>query len=115
MHRGIYLSVEAILSLLILAALLAVAAPAEKESMQELYIFQKENDLLKIWARDGLPPAEEMVSDFEFAFPQASGAIEIDGEAIEIGEQGGEDAVSASVYFFDEKMRRREIKVKVFC
>ena len=87
--------------------------------MVELYLFQKENDLIKIWGIEGEFNIDEMVSDFEFVFPEKGGAIEIGGNKIAIGPDTGNgavssEAVSSTAYFYNYSMERIKITVTVF-
>ena len=113
--KGIYLSIEATLSLLLLLAVVISEREAQEPSTQELYIFQKENDLLKLWAKKGMPPIEEMASDFEFAFPGKSGEIGLDGELLKIGKlEYGSGAISSEIEFFNSKLGKKRVRLRVF-
>ncbi len=112
-NKGAYSSVEAILSLLILLAVFLSAPATQEPSLERLYLLQKEHDLLKLWAKRGIPSRDEMIADFEFAFPGKSGEIRVNESLTSIGKLGKE-AVSAEMVFFDSKMNRVKVSVLVF-
>ena len=111
--NAFYLSSEAMLSLLVLVAVVSAAETRESDGFENLYIMQKQHDLLKIWAKKKIPMLQEMASDFMFAFPQKSGAVGVNGVWVELGEQKGE-VVCSSMNFFDSKMVQRNVSICVF-
>jgi len=112
--NGFYLSLEAIVSMLLLTALLSHALPKEESSLNDLHVFKKENDLLLLWQLQGQGlNAGQMQLDFEFAFPEQSGKIVFNGEEIIVGKQGGE-AIASEIVFFDGGIGRHEIRLIVF-
>ena len=113
-NRGFYLSMEAIISLIILVSVLALPFVSDRNNLDSLYIFQQENDLLKIWAMDGEFNTGEMISDFEFLFSGKSGVLEIGDSRIEIGADFTGDAVSSTAYFYGYGLREIKITITVF-
>jgi hypothetical protein len=111
---GAYFSIEALLSLFILLAAALLMPGPRAPSMQELHLLQKEHDLLKVWAKKGVPPIEEMANDFELAFPKKSGEISVNGRTVKIGKTGGEKAVSSEMLFFDSGMEKTRVSLRVF-
>ena len=113
--KGFYLSTDAILSLLLLSALLAAQAPLEAAdvSLRELYVLQKENDLLRLWMVEGAFNENAMQRDFAFVFPGSSGKIVIDGREILVGKKG-EEGTASSLLFFDSGMHGHRIGLIVF-
>lgn len=89
--RGFYLAIEALVSMALLAMILALPIEANANDYRELYILQKQSDLLKVWMAQGSLEldSEKMVSDFEFIFPGHAGILDIDGSEIEIGDVAG--------------------------
>lgn len=113
---GIYLSIEAVFSMLVLVMLLAVPLSAQKPNLERVYLVQKENDLLAAWARERQQDGNEITSDFMFVFPGKSGEVEMEGgEPIAIGEPGraGEKSV-VSGHYVDGEMRLIGIKLTVY-
>ena len=112
MRKGFYLSLEAGISLLILVFILVAAiGVGNNTDLKELYILQKENDLLKMWAKEGISE-KGMVSDFEFAFSGSCGFLEIDGK-----KSGGNclgNSVASSAIFVDENLQKRKVTLNVF-
>lgn len=113
---GIYLSIEAVFSMLVLVMLLAVPLSAQKPNLERVYLMQKENDLLAAWARERQQDGNEIASDFMFVFPGKSGEVEMDrGKPITIGEPGraGEKSV-VSGHYVDGGIRLVRIKLTVY-
>lgn len=113
--KGFYLSLEAIISLLLLSALIVMQTPEQETNtgLKELVILQKENDLLRVWLIQGSFNEKEMVEDFQFVFPNANGKITVDGKEIVIGKQE-KNTVASSTLFFDNIMAMHSIKLSVF-
>ena len=114
--RGIYLTFEAMLSLLILFAIISIPLQNEPQGLNELHILQKENDLLKAWLFERDFDLEEMKKDFEFVFPNSSGEIEIENERIAVGKPAGKrrEIHSASGFVLDEKLNAVEIRISIY-
>jgi hypothetical protein len=111
--RGISPSIEAALSLLVLTAVILSTPNAESPGLQDLLILQKEHDLMRIWAREGIPEINEMKSDFKFAFGNKGGKIEVNGRVVLIGPESKE-AISAQMDFFDWNLGKRKVVLTVF-
>lgn len=112
-NNGFYASMEALLSLLLLAAMLLTVREAKGPSLENLYILQKENDLLKLWAKEGIPAGEEMTGDFELAFPGRGGEIRVNDIIIPIGDSSKE-AVSSEILFIDSHLNKTKVVLAVF-
>lgn len=111
---GFCFSAEAAVSMLLLGALLALPAPAAQSALPDLLVFQKENDLLKIWQKHGLPLDEsEIAGDIRFFFPGKNAAAIIDGREIMLGEKTA-NAISSETIFFDCSMQRHRIQLTIF-
>lgn len=115
MNKGFFLSLEAAVSLLALASIIVAAMPQaeEEESLKEIIILQKENDLLKAWAKKASFEENEMLSDFQLAFPEQSGKIILNGGEIQIGEKK-QNAIASRMVFFQKNMEKTEITLIVF-
>lgn len=114
-ERGFYLTLEAVISFIILVMIVIAAGNVSNSKNNEIYIMQKENDLLKVWFVDGLDSELEMVSDFEFAFPNNCKILEINGMIIFTSKMKCEgNAVSSSGKFINEFLQVSEIKLTVF-
>jgi hypothetical protein len=113
-NNGYWLSVEAIVSMALLASLLSMPMQESGQGFSGLQMLKKENDLLLLWARGhestGLA---KMGIDFKKAFPGKSGIVSMDGTELAIGTRGTE-AVASSVSFFDRQMQRHELSLVVF-
>ncbi|MDP2973801.1 MAG: hypothetical protein Q8N60_02005 [Candidatus Diapherotrites archaeon] len=112
--KGFYLSMEAILSMVLLVSLLAFPLPQQSSYLNDLHVFKKENDLLLLWQQQGSSlNLEQMQRDFQFAFPGLSGKIVFDGIEKPVG-TGKNESIASEIAFFDGLMQRHEIKLVVF-
>ena len=114
--NAFYLTIEAIISFILLASIISFPIDVQKntyERLGDLYIIQLENDLLKVWNLSEGINEEEMVKDFKFVFPEKNGLIEINGEEIFIGGKGGKENVATGGIIFADGILN-EIKVSVF-
>ena len=112
--KGFCLSLEAIMSLAFLGLLLSIPVPENSQSLNELHVFKKANDLLIIWAADFENlNREKIIQDFEKAFPGKSGEIFFGAERIVAGNPKGE-AVSSQAVFFVSSLERKEIRLVVY-
>lgn len=113
-EEGLYLGVEAVLSLVILVMLLAVPYAKTDIRMDELVIMQKAHDLLKVWGMDSSWDEEEMAEDFRFVFPNKGGGITIGGKDVEAAECRNQDeAHSIKGYLIDSESRLAEVVLTV--
>ena len=70
---------------------------------------------MKVWFGKGLESEVELMSDFEFAFPNNCKIIEVNGIRIFTSEMKCEgNAVSSSGTFINETLGVSEIKLTVF-
>ena len=114
---GLYLSLEAIFSLIILISLLVIPTQLREQNLDELYIMQKQNDLLKIWVRERNFEEANLKSDFLFVFPNQKGLIEFGNKKIVIGKLEGLNNYRKSVaigHYLDGELELREIKLTVY-
>ncbi|MDD5148358.1 MAG: hypothetical protein PHH08_02740 [Candidatus ainarchaeum sp.] len=112
-NKGFFFSLEAVLALAMVSGLLLMQVPEEKKDLHELVVFQKENDLLKIWAKQRSFIPEKMKKDFEFAFPETGGEIKVNGKATAIGKKTGR-AVSSETGFFGLQLEKTTVSISVF-
>lgn len=112
--KGLYASVEAMLSLLLLVAVLLSIQETEEPSLENLYLLQKENDLLKLWVKNGIPPKEEMVADFALVFPGKSGEIRVNESIISVGNYKGNEAMASEILFIDSQLNKTRVALLVF-
>lgn len=115
-RRGIYLAFEAVLSLLILFAILSIPMQDEQQNLHELHILQKQDDLLKMWLSEGNFNPEKMWGDFEFVFPNSSGFIEIGDQKIAVGKKREKylRIYSTSGFALDERLNAIEIRISIY-
>ncbi|MBI2529925.1 MAG: hypothetical protein HYW05_02180 [Candidatus Diapherotrites archaeon] len=115
-RRGIYLAFEAMLSLLILFAILSIPMQNKMEDLDELHILQKEDDLLKAWLFERDFDLDGMKADFEFVFPNSSGEIGLGNERIAVGKPGGRhrETYSASGFALDGELNAVEISISIY-
>lgn len=108
------MSSEAIVSMLLLIMLLSLPLPQQRNYLNDLHAFKKENDLLLLWMQQGSSLSlVEMQQDLRFAFPGRSGKILVDGKQLEIGRGHGK-SIASEIVFFDSGMQKHEIRLTVF-
>lgn len=113
-EKAYYLSLEALISLSLLALLLSMPLQETSLSLNSLHVFKKESELLLFWVREWEELGEkDFVAGFEFAFPGKSGEIFLDGKKLSVGKKGLE-GIANSVVFFDRKLQRHELTIVVF-
>ena len=112
--KGMWLSIEAGLSLMILALLVLHSAPKQGQNLEDLYIIQKENDLLRVWAKEWPVSIQEMERDFTESFGGKSGELWIGGENRIIGGPCNRDCISSEMRFFDSRGQSYRVAVMVF-
>lgn len=113
MKKAFVFSLEATLSLVFLAGILLVQIPPVEKDLHGLAVFQKENDLLKIWAKQQKFSLEQMKKDFEFAFPNVSYELAVNEEKIFSGEKT-KKAIASEMIFFDSELNKITVSVSVF-
>jgi len=91
---------------------LSTSQPKAVET-ENLYLLQKQHDLLKLWAKKGIPPIGEMAADFNFVFSGKNGMIKLDGRAMEMG-PAGKEAIASEMVFIGSGMRERHLSLTVF-
>jgi len=82
---GFTLTVEstiAILFLILIISALDMNFDKPKKLLDDLYILQKQHDLLKYWLKEGIFNIEKMSEEFELAFPANCGAIKVNNTEI---------------------------------
>jgi hypothetical protein len=113
-EKAVVFSLEAAISLIALLAIITAAARfTGQESLMEIILLQKEDDLLKAWAKQGILEEEKMVEDFLFVFPEHSGRIIVNKKEIILGEEKGR-AISSSITLFSSSLEKTEITLIVF-
>lgn len=108
---------EAAVSLLLFSAAVLALQPPPAKSLSDLYVLQKENDLLKIWVKEAKFEIQEMEKDFLFSFPGRHGFVSINGKTFEAGtpenaRECGDFAVSQA-FFLDENLKKTVLRVGV--
>lgn len=102
--NGIHLTLEALLSLILLVLFISVpfySGEKNGKKLDGLYIIQKENDLLKVWMQEKELNEDVLKEDFEFVFPENNGVIEINGKKLGIGKSfGTKEVISSKASFF---------------
>lgn len=114
--RGLHLTFEAMLGLLILFAILSIPMQDRQQNLHELHILQKQDDLFKMWLSEGKFNPEEMQRDFEFVFPNSSGFIEIGDQKSAVGKKREKylKIYSTSGFALDERLNAIEIKISIY-
>ena len=112
-NKGMWFSLEATLSLIVLTMLLLSVQPEKTPSLENIHIVQKEHDLLLLWAKNRPVSIEEMETDFGTAFPEKNGELELGEFSKTIG-IAGKEAIASEAIFFDSTGKGTVIAVKVF-
>ncbi len=110
--NGLFASIEATLSLLMLIAVVVSMPRTEQPNLETLHILQKEHDLLLIWAKTWPVQPDEMEGDFRKLFPGKNGAVELNTDLREIGALEGE-IVSSEMHFLDRSGNWNRVVVYV--
>lgn len=112
-EKGFSFALEALISLMILIALLSIPIEQKENDLEKIYCLQKENDLIKVWIKTKNFNEKEMEKDFRKMFPFQKGEIKIKGKKIAIKGMQGENELKSSGFYF-ENGKLKEISVKVF-
>lgn len=113
-EKGLYLGVEAVLSLVILVMLLSAPYAKTGIRMDELMVMQKAHDLLKVWGMDSSWNEDSMAEDFRFVFPNKGGGITIGGKEVEAAECRNQDeAYFIKGYLIDSESGLEEIVLRI--
>lgn len=115
-NRGLYLSFECLFSLLILIMIITTPINFGRESLEEIYVLQKQHDLIKVWIKERDFSENTLRSDFEFVFPGKSGIIKLGEREIEIGnlEEGYSTKGIAKAYYLNQELELEEMQLIVF-
>jgi hypothetical protein len=113
-NKGVYLLIEAILSLTLLVSILVLLTPLEKNNLNKLLVLQKANDLIKVWVKEKSFHEEKMAKDFESVFPRLKGEITLKGKKIVIKGRDSKNIVSVKGFYVIKGVGLREIRLKVF-
>ena len=108
---------EAAVSLMLFSAAVIALQPPPAKSLSDLYVLQKENDLLKIWVKEAKFEIPEMEKDFLFVFPDSRGFVSIDGKTFEAGVPDNAwkcgDFVVSEAFFLNENLKKTVLRVGV--
>lgn len=99
MNKAFVFSAEAIVALLLIASIAAIPPQKHETNLIELLLLQKENDLLKVWAKEKTS-IDEMKSDFEFVFYGKSGKAAINETEAFFGKQNCKKEISSNATYF---------------
>ncbi|MDO8537365.1 MAG: hypothetical protein Q7S21_00610 [archaeon] len=113
-EKAIYLTIEAIISLLAITALIASQQGAHTNDLSELYEMQKQSDLIRAWISTETLNEEELLSDLELMFPKKKAKIELENSVIEINKEKTFSKAIASKGFYWKNNKLNEIKLTVF-
>ena len=114
-RKAFFLSIEAGISLLVLALVIIAPFGQQQPDLDELHLLQKEHDLLLLWARERAG-AEQVQKDFSFVFPSLSGEAQLNGEKIKLGtyEKNFSRKSAAAILFLSDFLELEELRLTVF-
>jgi hypothetical protein len=110
--KGFSFTLEALISLILVTAIISVPVQYNQSSLNKIYALQKENDLIKVWIKTKNFKEEELKKDFKKMFPFQKGEIEIEGKKIEIEGIKGKNSIKSSGFYYENGLKK--ISVKVF-
>jgi len=113
--EGFLFSLEALLALLLFALLLLSFPKAlfQKTSLEELYVLQKADDLLKVWSVERNFSKEELLSDIAFVFPGNCVELLVDGKALSSCNPSSSKTISANAWLLGDFLSPFEIRLVV--
>jgi len=112
-EKGFNFTLEALISLMILIAVISVPIEKNSADLEKIYVLQKENDLIKVWIKTKKFDEKEMKEDFKKMFLFQKGEIIVKEKKIEINGEKGLNELKTNGFYF-EKEQVKEISVKVF-
>lgn len=113
-EKAAYLTIEAIISLLALTAIIASQNANNQVNLTELYQVQKQADLIRVWVISENLNQDEMISDVNSMFPEKKTAIEFEDNLIELNKQKKYSNSIALKGFYWKNNKLNEIKLTVF-
>ena len=112
--EGFFFTSEALLSLLLFSLLFfSFSFSLSSQSLQELYLLQKSDDLLKVWGLERNFSGQELLSDIAFDYPDNCVVLIFKGKPLNNCKSSGR-FFSASGAFFDDSLNSFEIKLTVY-
>lgn len=114
--RGFAISFEALISLFAFFLLLSTihaGGSTQAQSLKELYLLQKSNDLLKVWALKHDFSSEELLSDLAFVFPENCVVLKQNKIPLNSCKATG-SFISAKAKIFDSFLNLQEIELIVY-
>jgi hypothetical protein len=116
-EHALAIAIEAIFALLLAATIASFPIQENNNAkVEELLILQKENDLLKVWLQQQTLQEKELLSDFEFVFPNRTGTISVAGKKIEIKKNNTffQKIISSSAFCLSENSELLELRIAVY-
>ena len=111
--KGFSFTLEALISLTVLILIISIPIEENKSDLTKIYSIQKENDLIKVWIKEGKFNEQEIKKDFKKMFPFQKGEIEFEGQKIELEGIKGKNVIKNSGFYY-KNGKLNEISVKVF-
>lgn len=114
--RGFAISFEALISLFAFFLLLSaihVGSQVQAQSLKELYLLQKSNDLLKVWALKHDFSSGELLSDLAFVFPENCVVLKQNKIPLNACKATG-SFITATAGVFDAFLNLQEIELTVY-
>lgn len=117
-NQAFNFSLESALCILFLAIVCSSAANFSFERpskmLDDLYVLQKQHDILKYWLKKGNFDLQMMSEEFAFAFPSTCGDIKVNGKSIQVNDKfcwNPKNAITESAELIGKKTVRIELTV----
>jgi len=111
-EKGFSFTLEALISLMVLAAFLGILQEKSTAGLEKIYCLQKENDLIKAWIKTKNFNEKELEKDFREMFPAEEGKITVDGKKTNVsGRKGKNTIISEGFYFEGGKIKKISVMV----
>ena len=113
-EKAVYLTIEAVIALLAVTALIAAQQTQKTVDFNEVYEMQKQSDLIRVWISTETFNEEELSADLESMFEGKKARIELENSVIELNKEKKYSKAISSKGFYWKNSRLNEIKLTIF-
>ena len=108
-EKGFHLTLEALISLLLLISFLSIINSNNNVSFDEYYLLEKQNHLFKVWLISNNFSEEELISDLFFVFPGNCKVLLINSMKVFDDCESENTLFSVLFYFSEGKLNKIEL------